>query len=285
MRKRWLWNTSSVLGLVLLIPLLTYAQQQPAGVVTGIQGQAQLTRPATAPTPLRFKDGVVIRDVVDTREKSLARILFGGRSTVTVRELSRLEVREELLAGGARRDVHDLSSGAILVNVARQLMRPGDEVQIRTPNAVAAVRGSTVFASFNAVLNQSFFALLSGSGLVTPQGQAPITLTPNTGANITGTGPTAQVNQVTITQAQANQIISESQVAKVVKEEANKGGVLQAAAKEAVALANAVVEAITKTEQTGGTTQGGGESQETTTTDSESESTTTAPVTPDTSSS
>src|SRR3990167_1211487 len=131
MRKRWLWNTSSVLGLVLLIPLLTYAQQQPAGVVTGLQGQAQLSRPAATPTPLRFRDGVVIRDVVDTREKSLARILFGGRSTVTVRELSRLEVREELLPGAARRDVHDLSSGAILVNVARQLMQPGDEVQIR----------------------------------------------------------------------------------------------------------------------------------------------------------
>lgn len=233
------------------------AQQQPtAGVVTGLQGQAQLTRAAAAPTSLHFKDGVIIRDVVDTREKSLARILFGGRSTVTVRELSRLEVREELLPGGGRRDVHDLSSGAILVNVARQLMGPGDEVQIRTPNAVAAVKGSTLFAQFNPVLNQSFFALLSGSGLVTPQGQAPITLTPNTGANITGTGPTAQVSQLTVTQAQANQILSESQVSKVVKEEGNKGGVFQAAAKEAAALANAVVESITKSDQGGADNKG-----------------------------
>src|SRR3990172_9187930 len=292
MRKRWLWNTSSVLGLVLLIPLLTYAQQQPAGVVTGIQGQAQLTRPATAPTPLRFKEGVVIRDVVDTREKSLARILFGSRSTVTVRELSRLEVREELLAGGARRDVHDLSSGAILVNVARQLMRPGDEVQIRTPNAVAAVRGSTLFASFNAVLNQSFFALLSGSGLVTPQGQAPITLTPNTGLNITGTGPTVQAGPVqVITQAQATQIVQESQVAKVVKEEANKEQVVQVAAKEAAALVAAVVEAVTKTEQTTGETKTEEQKQEEqkqetsqeSTTESSSDSTA-APVIADTSS-
>src|SRR3990167_5049214 len=191
MRKRWLWNTSSVLGLVLLIPLLTYAQQQPAGVVTGIQGQAQLSRPAATPTPLRFRDGVVIRDVVDTREKSLARILFGGRSTVTVRELSRLEVREELLPGGARRDVHDLSSGAILVNVARQLMRPGDEVVIRTPNAVAAIRGSTVFSSFNAITQASFFAILSGLGVITPVGLQPITVTANTqnnGANVSGSG-------------------------------------------------------------------------------------------------
>ena len=236
------------------------AQQQPAGVVTGLQGQAQLSRPAATPTPLRFRDGVVIRDVVDTREKSLARILFGGRSTVTVRELSRLEVREELLPGGARRDVHDLSSGAVLVNVARQLMRPGDEVVIRTPNAVAAVRGSTVFGSYNPVTNLSFFAFLSGSGLVTPQGLPPVTLNANTannGANVSGAGPGVQVNIVNVPPAQTNQILAESQVAKAVKEEANKAENIQAAAKEAAALANAVVESITKSEKEGGGAKAG----------------------------
>src|SRR3970040_814291 len=72
----------------LFLPGLAAAQQQPAGVVTGIQGQAHLTCAAGKAAPLRFNDGVVIRDVVDTREKSLARILFGGRSTVTVREIT-----------------------------------------------------------------------------------------------------------------------------------------------------------------------------------------------------
>jgi len=215
MKRQSFWPTAIFLLLGLTTHLSLYdlaiAQQQSAGVVTGIQGQAQLTRPAVAPSALKFKDGVVIRDVVDTREKSLARILFGGKSTVTVRELSRLEVREELLPGGARRDVHDLSSGAILVNVARQLMRPGDEVVIRTPNAVAAIRGSTVFSSFNAILNQSFFAILSGSGTVTPQGLPPVNLsanTPNNGANVSGSGPGIQVNIINVPPAQANQIIA-----------------------------------------------------------------------------
>ncbi len=275
MKRQSFWPAAIffLLGLTTLLFLydLAIAQQQTDGVVTGVQGQAQLTRPAVAPTSLKFKDGVIIQDVVDTKEKSLARILFGGRSTVTVRELSRLEVREELLPGGARRDVHDLSSGAILVNVARQLMKPGDEVVIRTPNAVAAVRGSTLFGSYNPILNQSFFAFLSGSGIITPQGLPPITLTANTqnnGANVSGSGPGVQVNQVTVTQTQANQILSESQVGKVVKEEANKGGVVQAAAKEAAALANAVIETVTQ--QTGGGTQestSGGTKTETTKTE------------------
>ena len=92
--------------------------------MTALKGNAQLTR-ATTQTALRFKDDRILRDLSDTQEKSLARVLFGGKSTVTVRELSRLEVREELLPGGATRSVHELSSGSILVNVARSLMGRG----------------------------------------------------------------------------------------------------------------------------------------------------------------
>jgi hypothetical protein len=50
-------------------------------------------------------------DVVATQEQSLMRILFGGKSTVTVRELSRLAVREEILPTGATLSVHELSGG------------------------------------------------------------------------------------------------------------------------------------------------------------------------------
>ena len=287
MKRQSFWGAAIFFLLGLTTHLSFYdfaiAQQQSGGVVTGLQGQAQLTRPAVAPTSLKFKDNVIIRDVVDTREKSLARILFGGRSTVTVRELSRLEVREELLPTGARRDVHDLSSGAILVNVARQLMRPGDEVVIRTPNAVATIRGSTTFAAFNALLNHSFFAQISGDGVLSILGQPTFKLvanTPNNGANVTGSGPNVQVNIIAVPPAQANQILSESQVGKVVKEEGNKGGVVAAAVKEAAALANAVIETFTKTDQTttGESKQGEG------TKESKSDSTTTAPVTADTSS-
>ena len=52
---------------LLFIHALLSAQQQPSGVVTAVQGQAQLTRSTTAaPSALRVKDGVIIRDVIDT---------------------------------------------------------------------------------------------------------------------------------------------------------------------------------------------------------------------------
>jgi hypothetical protein len=59
---------------------LLYAQQPPSGVVTGVEGQAQLTRPPlTPPASLRVKDGVIIRDVIDTREKSLGAFCSGEK--------------------------------------------------------------------------------------------------------------------------------------------------------------------------------------------------------------
>ena len=126
--KREHLRARSVLPLLCLLTLLSVSgvalAQQAVGIVTSIKGKAQLTRAATQ-TALSFKDNLILRDLIDTQEKSLTRVLFGGKSTVTVRELSRLEVREELLPGGATRSVHELSSGSILVNVARSLMGRG----------------------------------------------------------------------------------------------------------------------------------------------------------------
>ena len=176
-----------------------YGQQPAPGVVTAVQGQAQLTRPALAkPTFLRQKDDIMLRDVVDTREKSAARMLFGGKATVTLRELSRFEVREETLPGGATRSTIQLNSGAILVNVARQLMKPGDEVIINTNNAVATIRGSMIYAE-SLDPSQSTFAQISGTATLNcppPATTLTATLTRFTAADVNGLGANCNLSPV-----------------------------------------------------------------------------------------
>ncbi len=182
--------------------------QKPVGIVTALKGRAQLIRTG-AQTALRFKENVILRDIIDTQESSLVRVLFGGKSTVTVRELSRLEVREELLPGGGVRSVHNLSSGSILVNVVRRLMGKGDEVVIRTPNAVGAVRGTIIFAQYKAVSAEIKFVLLTGKEIITPQGHPPITLTPDSAVTISGdTSVGIQAGPVvTVSKAESNEIL------------------------------------------------------------------------------
>src|SRR5712691_12812976 len=114
------------------------ARAQGLGVVTTLTGTATLAR-ASQSQPLRFRDSIFEQDKIATAEKSLVRVLLGGKAVVTIRELSELTITE-----GHAKSIIQLSAGKIGLAVARQRMQPGEEIEVRTPNAVAAVRG-TVF--------------------------------------------------------------------------------------------------------------------------------------------
>jgi len=123
-----------------LWPAFALAQQSAAGVVTTLQGVATVARAAVPQEiPLKFKDDVLYRDRISTKENSIVRVLLGGQALVTVRELSGLTITEE-----PGRTTVNLESGKIALAVARQRMRPGESIEVRTPNAVASVRGALV---------------------------------------------------------------------------------------------------------------------------------------------
>jgi hypothetical protein len=112
----------------------------PVGIVTTLQGQATVAHAASSSSlPLKFKDSVFERDRINTAENSIVKVLMGGRAVVTMRELSVLTITEDL-----GRTTINLDSGKIAVAVAKQRMKPGEKLEVHTPNAVAAVRG-TVF--------------------------------------------------------------------------------------------------------------------------------------------
>ena len=112
-----------------------------AGQVMAVAGPVTVAREDVTPHQLKFRDNLFWRDVVEARKNGIARVLLGGKATVTVRELTRLELREEKRAEGVRY-VADLVSGRIRASVARMLMRPGDQVEVWTFNTVASVRGT-----------------------------------------------------------------------------------------------------------------------------------------------
>ena len=116
--------------------------QERAGVVTTLDGKVTVARASESePSPLKFRDAVFVRDRIATGKDSFARILLGGRAVVTIREYSAVTITE--VPGVATVDV---GSGRVAVAVARQRMRPGDLVEVRTPNAVAGIRGTVIVA-------------------------------------------------------------------------------------------------------------------------------------------
>jgi hypothetical protein len=135
------------------------------------------------PVPLQFKDSVFDRDRISTAENSTVRVLMGGKALVTVRELSILTITEQL-----SRSTVDLQSGKIALGVVQQRMRPGESIEVKTHNAVAAVRGTVIVveivrASAQATGGSTGLTtnvhVLRGSAVVTPinvPGSSPITV-------------------------------------------------------------------------------------------------------------
>jgi FecR protein len=143
----------------LLLASSTLAQER-VGVVTNIEGFATVARVALPePKPLHFKDDLFLRDRITTGERSMVRVLLGGKATVTARERSVLTITE--VPGLA---TINLGAGRIAVAVAKGLMKPGEVIQIKTPNAVTAIRGTVVIAEVEPVPQgyQSTITILRG---------------------------------------------------------------------------------------------------------------------------
>src|SRR5947209_12364301 len=136
----------SVVGLLmsatLALPATARSAEPQVGVVALLLGTAMVTRAAlSGPAPLRFKDDVLLRDRITTAEKSAVRVLLGGKATVTAREMSVLTITE---APGT--STISLTAGRTAVAVSKARMKPGETLEIKTPNAVVAVRGTFVVA-------------------------------------------------------------------------------------------------------------------------------------------
>ena len=118
------------------------AQQAQVGVVTNVEGPATIARVALPePQQIRLKDDVFLQDRITTGDRAIVRVLLGGKATVTARERSIVTITE---APGVS-TVH-LAAGRIAVAVSKARMNAGEIVEIRTPNAVTAVRGTVVVA-------------------------------------------------------------------------------------------------------------------------------------------
>ncbi len=122
-------------------PVLSAEPPTPreAGSVTSLSGQASVAHRSEPSLPLRFKDSVYLGDRINTAPNSLARVLLGGKALVTIRERSIFYISEE-----KNRSTIDMVRGQLSLAVARPLMAPGEIIEIRTPNAIAAVRGTVL---------------------------------------------------------------------------------------------------------------------------------------------
>jgi len=208
--RRCTWTLVVVAMLAMLLPPPVAAQTSDAvGVVTTLDGRVTVARPAlTVPLSLKFKDDVFGRDKISTQENSLVRVLLGGKAILTVRELSQVTITED-----AGRAVVTLPDGKVVLAVAKQRMRPGESIEIRTPNAVAAVRGTILAMAFDVAQQLTTAVCHSGECGYQYLNQAPTILQPGQGAKNAATGPVSPAERAAAVNVRASAPHSEPEAA------------------------------------------------------------------------
>jgi len=159
------WRRQGLAWLVLaiyLLPAPALAQSTKVGVVTTLEGNVTAVRVvAPQPVALKFKDDVFLQDRVVTGEQAFARLLLGGKAVISIRERSAVTITE--FAG---RSTVEIESGKIALSIARERMLPGEVVNIKTPNAIAGVRGTVVVAQVTYRQGQPFTNLWVLRGII-----------------------------------------------------------------------------------------------------------------------
>src|SRR5437773_10359879 len=145
------WVRLALTALVVAVPATAFAQPTKAGVVSTVLGTATVSRASLSqPVPLKFKDDVFAQDRVSTGDDSVARILLGGKAIVTVRERSSLTISESPGVSTV-----NVGEGRAAIAVVKERMKPGETVEIRTPNAIAGIRGTIVVVDVDRVSAQA----------------------------------------------------------------------------------------------------------------------------------
>jgi hypothetical protein len=244
-------NTSTIQGfafaaaLALVLPTQALSQEAPkAGVVTTLQGTASVARSTQEPRPLKFRDDVFVQDRITTGDDSIVRILLGGKAVVTVRERSVLTISETPTTATI-----EVGSGKVAVAVAKERMRAGDSVEVKTPNAVAGIRGTILIAEVaqeSASRASTQFTLLTGivdvSGLDAVTGRAigpRVTMQPLQTLGLAGfTRPSAPRN---ISRADAQAVASAYKVSVPAPPAAANAPMVERQVEQGIAAAAALV--------------------------------------------
>ncbi len=123
------------------------AQAAGIGLVTGVRGQATVRHESGAQAQtLKFKDDLFWQDTLSTGTDAQLRLLIMQKSVITMKELTQLQLREDLVSPNQpkKKSVVDLVSGAVRVVVDKEALKEGD-YEVRTNMAVAAIRGSDLY--------------------------------------------------------------------------------------------------------------------------------------------
>lgn len=163
-----------------------------AGRVSSLQGDVSVTRLGELNArPVTKMMEIHVNDQITTGTDGRVRILFVDDSVVSLAENSKLRVSKQVYNPVARQreSVIDLFRGRVRSVVSRFLNTQMNRFEIRTPTAVAGVRGSIIVVGHETETNTSEVSVEQGNGYVSnPDGSGFTNIDARTQATNDGSG-------------------------------------------------------------------------------------------------
>jgi hypothetical protein len=193
MKQRWRLRLVAVLGLLSLLPWeVGYAQQSKGiGHVTALAGTVTVLRQGKfAPEPLTLQRAVFQEDIIATDRASKVRITLADATVISLGEQSRLELRQ--FSYDARQQTRSgrLALALGFFRAILKEMTSPSSVEVITPTAVAAIRGTDLMGEVTA--DSTAIVVLEGTVAVSnvrPTVSGLATLTPGMGTTVKADEP------------------------------------------------------------------------------------------------
>jgi hypothetical protein len=133
--KSMIKKTGLIVMLLILLPLIAEAQE--VGLMVALKGKVTILRDNRT-TNAVLKDKIFLKDTIETKEESRAKILFKDDSILTLAEKTRVNIEEYLYS-------EDRKKGRSIINLIDGKLRSlvgKNEFEVHTPTVVAAARGT-----------------------------------------------------------------------------------------------------------------------------------------------
>jgi hypothetical protein len=190
MKQWWRRRLVAGMGLLSLLPWAAAHAQQPKsiGQVTALEGKVAVLRQGKfALEPLTLHKPVFQEDIIETDRTSKVRITLSDATVISLGEQSRLELRQ--FSQDARQQTR---SGRLVMAwgffraILKEMTSPST-VEVITPTAVAAIRGTDLMGEVTA--DSSAIVVLEGTVAISnvhPMVRGLATLTPGMGTTVKG---------------------------------------------------------------------------------------------------
>jgi len=139
--------------LFFLIPLAE--STEAVGKFSFVQGRVDILREGNPPAIPAEKSGLVfVKDIIRTKSDSRAEVTFRDGNILRIDQRSRVDISEYFMEEGKTKGVVRLARGKVEAIVEKSVVKrisvspEANRFEIHTPNAVAGVRGTDIYAFY-----------------------------------------------------------------------------------------------------------------------------------------